>query len=176
MAALVPDAIRLRIAPDLSLDRAWSVVDAVGGNLHLDHARMHRLVACEPEELPDADLGDFGSTREEAVEFAREVKRCLEPAYRRVFGVPRRPAAVVVPLATRRIGSRARGAGRPAARRSSGAASSSSGSGDDGSGPAAPEPSSRPRRWALYGQSQPTGGRQRAVILALPGPSTGRAE
>lgn len=176
MAALVPDAIRHRSAPDLSLTRGLTVVDAYAANLHLDHEQMRRLVTLAPEELPDADLGDFGSTREEAVEFAREVKRCLEPAYRRVFGVPRHPAAVVVPLATRRIGSRARGAGRPAARRSSGAASSSSGSGDDGSGPADPEPPSRPRRWALYSQSQPAGGRQRAVILALPGPSTGRAE
>ncbi len=153
-----------------------AVVDAFGTNLHLDPQQMRRLVTCELEELEDVDLYGLGSTREEAVDLAREIKRGLGPAYRRVFGVPpRRSSAVVVPLASRRLGTRARGAGRPAARRTGGT-SSSSGSGDDGSGPADPEPSSRPaRRWALYRQSQPMGGRQRAVILALGGHAIGRA-
>lgn len=156
---------------------AEAVVGAWGFNWpEIEPEVMHRLVmrAEEPEEWPDADLVALGSTREEAVAFARDMRSGLGPAYRRVLASSRRSQTGGVALVAARVGTRARGAGRPGARRSRSA--SSSPGGDDGSGPADPEPPSRPaRRWALYRQSQPLGGRQRAVIVPLDGASTRRA-
>lgn len=153
-----------------------AVVNAFAENLDLGREQMHRIVTQDPEQLADADLDSLGWSRAEAVELAREIRRGLAPAYRRVVASSRRPSASSGPLAAQRVGSRARGARRPAARRSR-SATSSSASGDDGSGSADPEPASRPaRRWALYLQSQPREGRQRAVVVALAvSSSTGRA-
>jgi hypothetical protein len=165
---------RLGRTPEVPGSSDEAVVDAFAANLDLGREQMHRIVTRDPEELADADLVALGCTREEAVAFAREVRSGLGPAYRRVLASSRRSHDGGVTLAAARVGTRARGAGRPGARRSRSV--SSSPGGDDGSG-SDPEPSSRPaRRWALYRQSQPLGGRQRAVIVPLDGAATGRAE
>lgn len=174
-----PASNRLGGTPEVPGPSDEAVVDAYAANLpEIEPQQMHRLVTRidEPEEWADGDLVMLGCTREDAVNLAHEIRRGLGPAYRRVLASTHGSHLSAIPLAARRVGTRARGAGRPAARRSR-TASSSSGSGDDGSGPADPEPSSRPaRRWALYRQPQPTGGRQRAVIVRLDGASTWRAE
>lgn len=138
----------LRSIPGVSGPSDEAVVDAYAANLHLDPEQMHRMATQDPEQLADADLIDLGFTRDEAVDVAREIRRGLGPAYRRALASARPSHSSVVSLASRRTGTRTRGAGRPAARRTQAASSSSSG--DDGSGSADPEPPSHPaRRWAL---------------------------
>lgn len=164
---------RLDRTTEVPAPSAAAVVSAFAYNLpEIGLEGLHRIVT---RRATDADLVMLGATREEAVELARAVRRTIGPAYRRLLSSARRPqpAAGVVPA---RVGTRARGAGRPAARRARSASTGGS-SGDDGSGPGEPEPPSdgRPaRRWAIYPQ-QLAGGRHRAVIVGPDASSTWRA-
>lgn len=60
MAALVPDAIRLRSAPDLSLTRALTVVDAYAANLLLAEGRSVHYVARQLGHSPALTLSTYG--------------------------------------------------------------------------------------------------------------------
>lgn len=138
-------------------NHAERVVDAMAHNFAgLAEADAHEYVARrdDPSKWPDALLIPLGHTRKEAVACARELRRVLAPAYALIAARATANEVSAPPVAPRRAGGRARGAGRPAARRTRSAASSSAGSGDDGSGSADPAPpSDRPPPARLSGTS-----------------------
>lgn len=127
---------------------AERVVEAMASNFAEfapDELRRYTRLRDDPSKWPDALLIPLGHTRKEAVEFARALRRVLAPAYAAIATSADARSAAPLLIAPRRTGTRVRGAGRPAARRTRTAASSSAGSGDDGSGPADPEPPSARR-------------------------------